>query len=270
MGNLQLATNVSKILGLLFVLLACANVAQAVPVPCIVCGSTPIVGVAANAGTVSFAVISAADFVIQGFPFVGAVPGGTLDLLGSVPGPTDFVYMYQTVNTGGVPGTPLGSIASFEVDIGSTGPTFTAGGRVESTIFIDPVIGLVSLGPIGATPALTPGSPVVDFSIFMPGPCAGSAGDRQCSDSTTDLLPTAVKSSSYGEAPSAPLLDPTWTSSIMWFATPLPPGLRLATIFFADGTSASGLVAAPIPEPGTLLLLGSALAGLAYWRKRSG
>jgi hypothetical protein len=251
------------------IVLAWAGAAQAIPVPCIVCGSTVIIGVGPNSGTVSYAVISGADFLIQTFPFFGAVPSGTLDALGSAVLPTDFVYMYQNVNTG------LSLIFSHEVSIDGAAASLTAGGRIESTLFVDPfAVATVTLSPIPSTPPGIPGLPVglpvVDFVTFLnPGPCLGSGAlpGNQCSDGTTNLLPTSVEMISFDETPAAPLLDPGWTSSIMWFASPLAPVFLPATEFFADGTSASGPVAT-VPEPSTAALLGLGLLGLASVRQR--
>lgn len=238
-----------------------ADRAQAIPVPCIVCGSTPIATGGGAVGTLSFAVISGVDFLPQGFPFAGLVPPGTLDLLGSGVLATDFVYMYQLVNTG-----PAALISSYEVTLGGAAGTLTAGGRLESTIFVDPVGGLVSAGPTGMTLGLSGLSPI-DWSIFSPGPCLGSAPDRQCSDGSTNLLANSVEMIGFGETPSAPLLDPTWTSSIMWFASALAPTFQPATVFDAGGFSGVGSVAS-IPEPSTGLLLGLGLAGIASARRR--
>jgi len=237
-----------------------ADRAQAVPVPCIVCGSTPIVTGGGAVGTLSFAVISGVDFLPQGFPFLGAVPPGTLDALGAGVLATDFVYMYQLVNTGPA------LISSYEITLGGAAATLTAGGRLESTIFIDPVGGLVSAGPTGMTLGLSGLSPI-DWSTFAPGPCLGSAPDRQCSDGSTDLLANSVEMFGFGEAPSAPLLDPTWTSSVMWFASALAPTFQPATVFDTVGFSGVGSVAS-IPEPSTGLLLGLGLAGIASVRRR--
>lgn len=237
-----------------------ADRAQALPVPCVVCGSTPIVTGGGATGTLSFAVISGVDFLVQGFPFLGAVPPGTLDLLGSGVLPTDFVYMYQLVNTGPA------LISSYEITLGGAAATLTAGGRLESTIFIDPVGGLVSAGPTGTTLGLSGLSPI-DWSTFLPGPCLGSAPDRQCSDGSTNLLANSVEMIGFGETPSAPLLDPTWTSSIMWFASPLAPTFQPATVFDTVAGSGVGSVAS-IPEPSTGLLLGLGLAGIVSVRRR--
>ena len=54
-----------------------------------------------------------------------------------------------------------------------------------------------------------------------------------------------------------------------WFGaySTLPPGLRTANLFDAGG-EASPDVLAPVPEPGTIILLGSGLVGLAGWGRK--
>lgn len=239
--------------------------AQAFPVVPIVTGSTVIVSAPPAVATISYAVISGTDFLAQGFPLVGAVAGGTLDLLGGGGvAATDFVYMYQTVNTGFDP------IVAYDVFLGGATATLTGGGRLESTIFVDPGTGKVSLGPLGVIAGLSAGLPLLDWATFSPTPCLGSGGGNNCSDGTTDLLPASVTMYGFTESPSGIFIDPGWTSSIMWFSTPLAPSLTTATESFVSFAPAMGLVAGPsvVPIPAAVWLFGSALGVMSVMRRK--
>jgi hypothetical protein len=235
--------------------------AQAFPVVPIVTGSTVIVSAPPAVATISYAVISGTDFLAQGFPLAGGVAGGTLDVLGGGGvAATDFVYMYQTVNTG------IDPIVAYDVFLGAATGTLTGGGRLESTIFVEPGVGKVSLGPLGSTSGLSAGLPLLDWATFAPTPCLGSGGGNECSDGTTDLLPASVTMYGFGETPSTVFIDPGWTSSIMWFSTPLAPTLTTATQTFLSFIPGAGLVAGVgvVPIPAAVWLFGSALAGLGW------
>ena len=111
----------------------------------------------------------------------------------------------------------------------------TAGTRLESTLFVDPDPlygpqgGLVSAGPAGAISGLTGATGTVNFQNGLgdplPGPvpnwgaCLWSAGSADCSDGVADLLPTSVQVYNWAETPSAPDIDPSWSGSIVWFAS---------------------------------------------------
>ncbi len=251
--------------------------AQAVPISCITCGNTTIAGPSVD-GTLSFAVISGTDFLSEvafhGIGFFGAVPGGSLDAIANNTAATDFVYLYQLVNDGQDP-TP---ITSYQVSLGIPSGLITGGGRLESTLFLDPVLGFVSAGLSGGTTALTAG-PTVDFlnGLGDPvgpafGPCQGSGpAGFNCSDATANLLPGAIEAINFAEAPAAPLLDPLWSSSIMWYSSSVGPTTGVATIF-GGGTSATGAVptTAAVPEPAAISLFstGLLLFGLIAWRRR--
>ena len=259
-------------LALLSALFVWDNRAQAVPINCIVCGSTSISGVNVD-GAISFAVISGTNFnselAAHSIGFFGAVPGGTLDAVANNTAPTDFVYLYQLVNDGQNPT----SISSYEVSLGSPPAFITGGGRLESTLFVDPVFGVVSAGPSGGTTLLSAG-PTVDFLNGLApgnfGPCqsSGPAGFN-CSDATANLLPGAIEATNFAEAPSAPLLDPLWSSSIMWYSTSVGPVSGIASIFEPGGTVGTGVVpTAVVPEPAAFALFGIGLLGLAGMRRR--
>lgn len=258
---------------LLSALFAWEDRAEAVPVACIACGSTAIAGPNVD-GTISFAVISGANFLSEiafhGIGFAGAVPGGSLDAVPNVTAPTDFVYLYQTVNDG----QNATNISSYQVALGIPPALLTGGGRLESTLFVDTVVGgPVSPGPIGVTTSLSAG-PTVDFLNGLGaggfGACLGSGATAACSDATANLLPGAIQATNFAEAPSNPLLDPMWTSSIMWYSTPVGPRSGLASIF-GGGTVGTGAVPiAALFEPDTINLFGAGLLalGLMAWRRR--
>ncbi|MBT5456424.1 MAG: PEP-CTERM sorting domain-containing protein [Rhodospirillaceae bacterium] len=258
-------------LALLSALFVWDNRAHAVPINCIICGNTPLIAPGVD-GTISFAVISGTDFnnelAAHGIGFFGAVPGGTLDAVPDVTAATDFVYLYQLVNDGQDP-TP---VSSYEVSLGIPQALLTGGGRLESTLFVDPVLGTVSAGPAGGTTALSPG-PTVDFLNGLGlggfGPCQSSGPPGfNCSDATANLFAGKIQATNFAEAPAAPDLDPFWTSSIMWYSTPVGPGTGIASVFGVTGASASGAVPTAVPEPGPFTLLGIGFVGLGLMRRR--
>jgi len=260
--------------------------AEAGPVPCIICGSTPVAASGIE-GVVSFAVISGASFAAEvpahAIGFFGLVPPGTLGPP-VLPAPTDFVYLYQLVNSGASPDLIMSWAISGGL-VGSASGAITAGTRLESTLFVDPNVGppaLITAGPVAAPTALgLSAGPLVDFENGLGdpipgptppwGPCltSGPSGVN-CSDGEADLLLASVLVHGWGETPSLPLLDPLWSGSIIWFASPFAPGVGTTTITDASGLVASASVPVPTatPGPATVALLGLGLAGLAFARRR--
>ena len=244
--------------------------AVATPINVIQSGSTTITGPAVD-GTVSYAVISGTDFnnelAVHNIGFLGSVPSGTLGPI-TPPANSDFVYLYQLVNDG----TNPNPITSWTIGMGSSSGVITHGGRLESTLFVDPGIGVVSAGPSGATTGLS-GGPTVDFinglggfvatnPILPWGPCLGSNGVVDCSDGQADLLPTSIQVTNWQEAPSNPLLDAGWSSSIIWFSSPFGPTSGFTSI--QDGGAAmTGIVpVSAVPLPAAVWLFGAGLIGL--------
>jgi len=266
---------------------------EAVPVPCILCGSTALAAPGVD-GTVSFAVITGAAFLAElgahAIGFVGAVPSGTLGPP-VPPAATDFVYLYQLVNSG-LPGVPnVDFISGWTISGGGIGAgtgAISAGTRLESTLFVDPnllVPTLISAGPVVAPTAVgLSAGPLVDFEnglgLALPGdpvppwgPCLGSgAAGVNCSDGIADLLATSI--SVYGWTETPPdlpvdgLMDPFWSGSVIWIASPNAPVTGTTTIT-AGLAVAGGPVPVPaIPEPATVILLSLGLAGLGFAHRR--
>jgi hypothetical protein len=245
-------------------------------------GSVAINGPAVD-GTVSYAVISGTDFnaelATHNIGFFGSVPSGTLGPI-AAPANSDFVYLYQLVNDG--PNT--NAISSWTIGVGSASGLITNGGRLESTLFVDPGVGLVSAGVAGATTGLT-GGPTVDFQNGLGGafptdpvptwgPCLGSGpAGVQCSDGQADLLPSSIQVTNWQETPSGTsggiaLLDAGWSSSIIWFSSPFGP-ISGFTSIQDGGTAMTGIVPVPgIPVPAAVWLFGSGLLGLVGVARR--
>lgn len=256
--------------------LALQGQAAATSISVIQSGSVTITGPAVD-GTVSYAVISGTDFnnelTAHGIGFFGSVPSGTLGPI-SAPANSDFVYLYQLVNDG----SNLNPITSWTIGMGSSSGLITHGGRLESTLFVDPGVGVVSAGPSGATTGLS-GGPTVDFinGLGFPvatdpipnwGPCLGSNGVVDCSDGQADLLPTSIQVTNWQEAPSGSLLDAGWSSSIIWFSSPFGPTSGFTSIQ-DGGTAMTGIVpVAVVPLPAALWLFGSGLLGLVGMASR--
>ena len=277
-----------RLLAVLVVLagtMAWPHLASAIPVPCIICGSTPLIAPGVD-GTVSYAVMTGANFnaevAAHAIGFFGGVPQGTLGPI-IPPLPTDFVYLYQPVNDGPDPSP----ISSWTISGGGIPTAITAGTRLESTLFVDPdpvfgpLGGLVSAGPAGATTGLTGVTGTVNFEnglgdplpgpVPLWGPCLGSVvAGVNCSDAQADLMPSSVQMTNWLEAPSGLDLDPSWSGSVIWFASPLGPTTGTTTFTNIGGLSVSGGVPVPLPEPasGTALGLGMmALCGCIRRRR---
>ena len=261
---------------------------KAAAINCLSCGNVPLVTPNID-GTVSFAVISGANFnaelATHGIGFFGFVPQGTLGPIVN-PAPNDFVYMYQLVNDG----PDLSGISSWSISGGGiSAGAITAGTRLESTLLVDPLLGLVSRGPAGGTTGLSAGPSVELQNGFGPplptdpvpswGPCvvSGPAG-VQCSDAQADLLPTtlsptSVQISNWQETPSGTQLDAFWSGSIIWMASPFAPVTGTTSISNVAGFTANANIPVPgiatVPEPTSLLgLLTLGTLGTALTLKR--
>ena len=193
--------SLAVILAIVVLLTSQPGKTAAAPVPCIVCGNTPLVAPGVD-GTVSYAVISGANFnaevAAHAIGFFGAVPQGTLGPI-VPPLATDFVYLYQPVNDGQDPS----QIVSWTISGGNIPAAITAGTRLESTLFVDPNPvfgpngGLVSAGPAGATTGLTGVTGTVNFEnglgdplpgpVPVWGPCLGSGASGTTEQSSRSL-----------------------------------------------------------------------------------
>jgi len=257
--------------------LAIQGQAVATAINVIQSGSTTLTGPSVD-GTVSYAVISGTDFnnelATHGIGFFGSVPSGTLGPI-VPPANSDFVYLYQLVNDGSNPNPLL----NWSIGLGSSSGLITNGGRLESTLFVDPGVGLVSAGPSGATTGLS-GGPTVDFEngLGFPvptdpipnwGPCLGSNGIADCSDGQADLLASSISVWNWQETPSGSLLDTNWSSSIIWFSSAVGPTAGVTSITDLTGTVASGYIpVAGVPLPAAVWLFGSGLLGLVGIARR--
>lgn len=74
----------------------------------------------------------------------------------------------------------------------------------------------------------------------------------------------------FAETPSGVDIDPGWTSSIMWFSTPLAPSLTVATEYFSGPPPGAGIVVGPgvVPIPVAVWLFGSALGVMGVMRRK--
>lgn len=260
--------------------------AEAGPVPCILCGSTALAAPGVD-GTVSFAVITGASFTAEvaahAIGFFGLVPPGTLGPP-ALPAPTDFVYLYQLVN-GGIGPVNVDFISGWTISGGGIGGAITAGTRLESTLFVDPNVGppaLITAGPVAAPTAVGLsagpmvnfenglGAPVLGDPVFPPwGPCLGSGGvGVNCSDGSADLFATFISVFGWTEAPSAGLLDPFWSGSVIWIASPIGPVTGTTSITAGMAVAMAEVPVPGVPAPAPLALMGLGLVGMAFARRR--
>ena len=291
MKYLSIVRKLSVVAALLSGVLVWQPRAEAGPILCIVCGSTALAAPGVD-GTVSFAVITGASFAAEvaahGIGFFGGVPPGTLGPP-VLPAPTDFVYLYQLVNSG-VAGVNVDFISGWTISGGGIGGTITAGTRLESTVFVDPNVGpatLISAGPVAAPTAVgLSAGPLVNFQnglgapvggdpVFPPwGPCLGSGVvGVNCSDGSAFLLPLSVLVGGWTETPTGGLMDPFWSGSVVWFSSPIAPVMGSTSIMAGPAVAMAdvpvpGVPAPGVPAPATLVLMGLGLAGLAIARRR--
>lgn len=193
---------------------------------------------------------------------------GTVGIQSTLSVTAGSVFSVDVVLSDSTPGTPsFFDTTILELFFNDMGPgVLTAGGTITAGSLAATT--LLSLDAFGAVPVTSGGSLTL-------GPSGAPAGGFANGGGAAGLIGIPF----YSSATSQTIFSQSFTASLVGMSTLSAAGTPLgspALAFFGQGVSASlvgGIVTVnpnvpPIPEPSTILLFGTGLAGLATWRMR--